>query len=185
MLFDATVGGAAASSYVSVSDAADYFGSRLYAGAWDAADLATQQKALMHATFRLEQERFKGIPTVGSTQRLQWPRQFAPNTRTRGLTTEFTDGGPVAGYSFYPADVVPDVVKWAACELALDLLNRGSTDPTAPTGLEQFAHLKVGTSVDITPRTDGPSLSALPIAVVRWLRGLLETSTGSSKLVRG
>lgn len=166
MPLDSTPGGASADSYCSVADADAYFGARLNTAAWDAADVATKEKALKAATARLEQEAYAGWRS-GPPQRLAWPRH--------GIAI---DGIMVDSFTI-PAPVVN-----ATCEMALALLNGGSTDFYAPTGLEGFARVAVG-DLDITPRQDGPAPGALPVAVARWLRGLRALGDGTTKLYRG
>jgi hypothetical protein len=166
MPIDPTPGGPAADAYLSVEDADAYFGARLNTSAWDAADVTTKETALKAATARLEQESYVGY-RASSSQRLAWPRSGVCNDR-----------------QLVDSSIVPPRVTNAACEMALTLLNAGSTDLYAPTGLEGFEHIAVG-DLDITPREDAPSPGALPVAVRRWLRDWLLTSSGTSKLVRG
>ena len=100
--FDSTVSGTTANSYISVSDADDYFSSRFGASTWEDLDTADKQKLLVQSTYRINRERFYGLPTVQS-QNLTWPRQLLVNV----------DGLPL------PSNTIPKEVKWATCELAL------------------------------------------------------------------
>ncbi|HET8777975.1 MAG TPA: DnaT-like ssDNA-binding protein [Candidatus Limnocylindria bacterium] len=165
-VFDATVGGPAANSYVAVADADDYFGGRLNASAWTAASATTKQQALATATSRLEQLTFVGS-RVTTAQRLAWPRYGA----------ESVDG------DLYASDAIPRPVFEATCELALDLLNAGTTDRLAPTGLEPFSALSVG-AVSLSLRDDAPQAGELPPQVQRLLAPLLDTASGATRLVR-
>ena len=168
---DATVGGIAANSYVSGVAADDYFEGRLNAGAWSA-DASLQDAALMTATERLEQERYKGAK-ANPVQRLKWPRT--------GIVDD--DKQTVSDTT------IPKEVREATFELALEFLRQGTTDTTAPTGLEQFKDVSVG-PVSITMRdgdasqdavagdpayTDAVKRENLPPQVQRLLRPFLTT----------
>ena len=162
LVFDSTPGGSAANSYASVSEASTYFDARRNADAWAGASNADRELALCAAAQRLEQLDFKGAREA-STQRLKWPRS--------GVCV---DGVDVAG-------TVPDVVKFAQCELALELLNAGTTDPLAETGLEAFAALSLGAiDLRVAPRVAG----ALSPQVARIVRPVLAAARGT-RLVRG
>lgn len=167
LILDATPGGAAANSYVSVADAQAYFDARMHVSAWTNATTPNKELALCAATARLEQEGYTGW-RYSDAQRLKWPRDGAKDED---------------GVVFGPADV-PDRVKFATCELALHMLAAGTTDTQAASGLEPFAALSVAGSVDLTLRDIAPAPGALPTPVVRWLRPVLATRA-SVKLVRG
>lgn len=168
MPFDATLAGAAATSYIDVAAADAYFEGRLNADVWDALpDDTAKQKALMAATARLEQEKFAGLK-LSVTQALKWPRVGV-----------YDDDGRL-----YPQNAQPKELVAATCEQALVLLNAGSTDALALTGLEQFENIEIG-DLNITPRAESPAAGFLQPQVMRWLRRLLLTSGGTSKLVRG
>lgn len=156
---DATAKGANSNSYVTRAETQSYLDGRLAVTAWTAAAGADQDRAIITATSRLEQEFYTGSVTT-TTQALQWPRS---NT---------FDKARIA----YDFDVVPDPVKEATYETALELLD-GSLS-LAPTGLEGFDLVEVGTIV-VDPRhaTKAGTLSA---NVKRILDGLLITSSGAS-----
>lgn len=182
LAFDGAAGSATANSYVALSDAVAYFEARMNTGPWDAADQSTRERALAAATQRLEQELYVGVRATAA-QRLKWPRSYAPDPDNRAASIGTVDA-PTGGWAYYPNDAVPRPVQEAASELALVLLAGSGTDPLALTGLEGFERLAVG-SLDITPRVDAPVPGALPPQVLRLLRGLLTTSTGTTRLVRG
>lgn len=167
MPFDSTLGGAAATSYIDVAAADAYFETRLNATAWTALDNAGKQKALMAATARLEQEKFVGLK-LSASQALKWPRVGA-----------YDDDGRL-----YPTDRQPKEIIAATCEQALVLINAGDSDILSLTGLEQFDSITIG-DIDVTPRAEMPAAGFLHPQVQRWLRRLLETSTGTIKLGRG
>ena len=57
------------------------------------------------------------------------------------------------------------------------------TDPLAPTGLEQFESISVPGAVSLTPAPYVPG--TLPPMVTRWLRGLMVSNPGQTRLERG
>lgn len=66
---------ATANTYVSVADADDIHRQRLHSEVWlEDYDLPTKQKALVQATFVLDQLRWKGNEANPQTQALRWPR---------------------------------------------------------------------------------------------------------------
>jgi hypothetical protein len=151
MLFDATVGGAASTSYITLEAAGDYFLSRLGADEWDEADEPERDSALMLATARLDLETFIGV-VVTTTQRLQWPRYSVPDRN---------------GF-LYATTAIPRPIQEATAELALAILK----DPTVVEGggdLSEFEHLSLG-SLDVTPRAS--ALTALPSVVQRLIASL-------------
>jgi DnaT-like ssDNA binding protein len=148
--FDSTVGGVSANSYVTLAAAEAYFLGRLSDDAWDEADEATRESALIMATTRLDAEPFVGS-VVSSTQRLQWPRSGVYDRN---------------GYA-YLTTAIPRPIQEATFELALVLLN----DPDALGGsdLSEFQNLRLG-SLDVTPRLTAGG--ALPSTVLRLLYDL-------------
>lgn len=113
----ATVGSASANSYVTMEEAAAYFGDRLNVSAWEtAAGGDDQTKALLMATKRLERELWLGN-RVSSTQALSWPRYGVEKI---DAVTGVNNG--YYGFDQYDADEIPQQVKDAQCELALSLL---------------------------------------------------------------
>lgn len=172
----ATVGASNANSYATVADCTTYLDERLNASAWTTAVAAAAgdpERALIAATRRIDQERFEGVPvnpltgtSTGTTQALKWPRYSA--TDDAGWTWEAT--------------VIPLPVKHATYELALYLLNQGTTDPAQPTGLEGFENVKVG-SLDVTPRI-GFAPDELPENVRRILAPVLVTTRHTGRLMR-
>lgn len=156
-----------ANSYVSLADALVYFGERLNSSTFTAAVQADQEKALIMATRRLEEEEFVGYPTVmgeeGTRQALAWPR-----AGTYDKDGEYND-----------EDVIPVFVKHAQMELAIWMLG---ADRTADTGLEGFNHVAVG-PVSVTPNHSRLA-ATLPEIVARLLAPVLSTVRGGVKLER-
>ena len=111
MALDATVGGAAANSYVTVAEGTAYYATHLYAAVW--ATLTTEQKeaALISATRVLDANQcFTGVP-ASETQALQWPRAGMFNRNGVAI----------------PENVIPTELKYAVFELALNLATRNTT----------------------------------------------------------
>lgn len=122
-----SAGDPAANSYVSLTEANTYFDARLYSTAWTGAvDDDERRRALITATRNLEPLPWDGYRST-LTQRLQWPRS--------GCTD--ADGYGIA------FDAIPEAVRNACCEEAIDLLSKGS-DPGAVDPLANFLSLKVG-----------------------------------------
>jgi hypothetical protein len=141
---DATPKSATANSYVDVSTADTYLTARLNAGAWTRASADDRARALLMATARLETEGWLGLRTTG-TQALSWPRQDIDD-----------DAGGV-----YDSDTIPVPLQHACAELALALLNAGSTDLLADTGLEQFSQATAGSqAVTLNPNFKAGQLPA-------------------------
>lgn len=165
---DATVGGASANSYSEVADADTYFDERLQVSNWTGeSDTDVKERALIMATRRIDAFDFEGVK-VTTTQALKWPRIDA-----------FDEDGEE-----YDTDAIPTVVLYATYELALAYLNdaAGSTDPLAPTGLEQFDRAKVGPlEVDINHARRAGSV---PDHVLRLLAPVLRTAGFMATLER-
>ena len=175
----ATVASASANSYLTVAAAVTYFNGRLNTSAWDdayAADVGDCERALIMATRRIDEEKFKGQPVnpltdvyVGTgvtTQALKWPRYST------------TDD---AGWT-YDYDEIPLCIQRATAELALYYLNQGTTDPLQQTGLEGFQHIAIG-PLDVTP-VPGYASSDLPDAVREILRPVLYGAGTGFRVVR-
>lgn len=172
----ATVGASNANSYVTVATADTYFDERVNTSAWDDASTDNQERALIMATRRLDQEHYKGEPVkpltdvevsaTTSTQALKWPRY-----------STYDD----SGWAF-DHEEIPVIVQHATMELALRVLNDGSTDTLADTGLEQFESVKIG-PIDVVPRLSYRA-GRLPETVERLLRPVLATVSGGFRVRR-
>lgn len=127
LTIDATVGGASANSFVTEAEAITYMASRLNAGDWETTSgssaTETEKKALIEATRMLNLLAWRGV-RVTDTQALAWPRDYATNP-------DATISDPGTEYPYYADDVIPERVKDATCEYALELLraNADSRDP--------------------------------------------------------
>jgi hypothetical protein len=118
----ATVGADDANSFVSEDEAEAYLDARLNAGAWtpggDAARLA-----LIEATREIGGLRFAGYRT-DAVQALSWPRTGVPDPDAAAGATL----GELTGLPEYADDAIPQRVKDATIELALEFLRAGTVD---------------------------------------------------------
>lgn len=110
--------------FVSLDDATDYMYTRLYTSTWHTADLEERTAALLWATKLLDTLSWKGTRTE-TDQNLSWPRD--------GVTLE-------DGLDELDSTTVPQQIKDATAQLALELL---SSDTTAPTGTEGLSRIRV------------------------------------------
>ncbi len=133
----ATVGAATANTYITQADATTYFSSRANATSWTGASSDNKDIALLMATDLLDREKWKGTkgstPTGALTQALAWPRRWAP-------TLEYDNEPSFVGFddvwvdltlAYYSELAIPGPIVDATCELALEILKAGTTDPFA------------------------------------------------------
>jgi hypothetical protein len=125
----ATPGASDANSYVTVSEADDYLSSRLNASAWTDASAPQRIAALIEAQRTLTPLGYIGRRAT-ETQALAWPRERAPNP-----------DDPFG--RDYSTAIVPQRVKDAACELALEFLNAGTADLAAISSSQNVIREKV------------------------------------------
>lgn len=163
---DATVGGADANSYVTLSEATDYFDERLNTADWDGAEQDDQERALIMATRRLDQESYEGVrdDVDHEDQALEWPRSGATHP----------DGHA------YDHDVIPPLIKRATYELALAMLGDDLLDDT---GLEGFEEVSVG-PLSVVPR-HSQRAGELPEHVRREIDPVTIGSRNNVRLQRG
>jgi hypothetical protein len=115
MALVATPGAANANSFSDVAEGDIYFGERLFSASWIAATAGQKESALIMATRLIAAWFIWNGQASSSTQALPFPR-IGLLSRTGFLI---------------PSDVIPRELKEATFELALVLLNAGTTDPTA------------------------------------------------------
>jgi hypothetical protein len=168
-----TVGGASSNSYVTQAEATTYHEGRLNATAWSGATSDSMNRALVEAARELDVLSWVGTP-ADDTQVMRWPRQWAedPDSPTLGL--------------YYDSTEIPQRVKDAQCELALEFLKAGTTDVAA---LPANAEL-VSQSVDVLSKTFAdPSKRRQGIVrfprVYNLIRPLLVSQAGAFRVVRG
>lgn len=139
--FDATVGGASANSYVSVSEADDFFAAHLEGSLWPTA-LQQKQAALVMATNRIDRESFGGQRTFQNVQRLNWPRTWIVDRDVRH------DPSLIDAYSgFYYRDpnTIPNELKQATFEMALYYIKQVAGENTVDDNdLETLSTYKIG-----------------------------------------
>jgi hypothetical protein len=146
---DPTPSGDNANSYISISDADDYFSNHIYASDWDSAAIKTKESALIMCTRILDEK----IDWIGSKntqeQALAW-----------GRSGVIDDGYDVL------STIVPEAIKNATAEFAKHLIADNSTENADGKGLEK---LEVG-SVKLTfDKSD--TADVLPSIVQEMLRG--------------
>ena len=150
MPIDATVGGIAANSYVTLAESQAYFAARLSSATWDAYVDSQQEAALLQAAERLDQEGYLG-ERVTWTQTMKFPRYGIVDEDSRWVDSS----------------TIPQRIKNAQCELALLLL----ADPSMfeDDGLERFSRISVAQGeMDLTLRGAAGS-SELPSTITRLL----------------
>lgn len=165
---DATVSGTSANSYATVATADTYFTERLQTGNWTGASEDDKERALIMATRRIDTLRFEGTKSTAGAA-LKWPRQDA-----------FDDDGEE-----YASNAIPELVKQAAYEEALRILNddADSTDTLGLTGLEQFDAVKVGPiEVEVNQTYQSGELSD---TARRLLRPVMRSAGMMASLERG
>lgn len=155
MAIDATAGGPLANSYATLAQAETYFLNRLNTDAWDDADPADQERALISATIWLDQFDYIG-EIATDTQALKWPR----------IDDDVFD-------IVWDDDEIPPKLKYAQFEFALMALTPGVID-TSDLGVTGgvISSLAVG---PVTVRYDTSSsidLTQVPLSVSRFLKGL-------------
>lgn len=113
-----TVGSASANSYVSQASATTYLEGRLNSSAWSGASTGDKDIALVEAFREINLRAYLGRK-VTTTQSGQWPRQWAPDPDSPTGT-------------WFDTTTIPQRVKDAQCELALEFLRAGTTDLAGP-----------------------------------------------------
>lgn len=139
--FNSTPSSPDANSYVSVTEADDYFYAHLDRGFWPST-LQDKQAALVMATNRIDKEKFGGEVTTHNTtnvQRLQWPREWILVRDSDGDTTT------LSGLQFRDKTVIPREVKEATFEMALAYLKQQAGENTVDENdLETLSSYQLG-----------------------------------------
>lgn len=170
---DASVGGASSNSYVTLAEAATYMTARLNASAWET-DATTDNKnrALVEATRELNVLVYEGF-RAASTQALAWPRFGAVNPDQFG-----------AGH-LYLSTEIPQRIKDAQCELALEFIKAGTTDlaalPATDGVISKTVDVLSTTYADPTKRKQG--LARFP-RVMKLIAPLLDGAGSSLRVIR-
>lgn len=156
-------GVAGSNSYVSVSFADGYFGSRLYADSWTSASTPNKEKALMMASDLLDVWVLWDGEKTYPDATLSWPRQNV-------YTPE--------GY-LLDKNSIPVFLKKAVCELAIAFLSENRLADSDTTG---YSSIKVGQiQLDVTQAaSSGFSKPVFPRSVTSLIHGYGRFSTTSS-----
>jgi hypothetical protein len=170
---DATVGGAAANTFATDAEADDYIGNRLNSGAWSAASEDDQARALIEATRELSTMIWQGSRAT-DTQALSWPRFLAPNP----------DGVTITWWAYYDPAIIPQRIKDATCELALEFLRAGTSDIAST----DTAAGVIEKTVDVLTTRWQPGQRPLGLnrfpRVMKLISPLLSIGTGQVRLTR-
>jgi len=163
LVLDASVGASTANTFVTAAEMTTYCEGRLNATAWSAT--AAQEPALVEATRELSMLRWKGS-TASETQSLAWPRLYVQNPDSS------------AGNDF-DSGVIPQRVKDATCDLALQFLRAGTTDISIMPSTEGVIEKTVDvlTTRYASPREQKTGLRRFP-SVYRFISPMLAGSGG-------
>jgi len=170
LAIDATVGGASANSFATVAEADTYLSYRLNSAAWTGAD--PKMQALVEATHELCAVNAWLGYRVTDTQALAFPRDEVENP-----------DDPTPG-TYYLTTIIPQRIKDATCELALEFLRAGTTDiagedPTAAVVREVTDVLET----DWQPGQRPAGLARYP-RVWALIAPLLSACAGQVRLIR-
>lgn len=157
------IGVANANSYVSLSDADVYFGTRLFSDVWTSAVEATKQKALIQAARTLDNYIAWFGVKADSDQTMQWPRRFVYETQLVNSIAEQVE----------LVNVIPTDVVNAQCELSIYLLE---SDRTALPDTAGFSELNIAGAVSF--KVDNNTKPALIPSIVFQLVGKYGSKKG-------
>ena len=129
---DATVGGAASNSYLSLAAFRARADDTALSGVAGLSVDATAARALLQATARLDLEPWAGT-RASTTQKLAWPRAYVPDPDRRLDYSAFGGRDPLGYVQTVDSTIVPERVLAACAELALQLLNGASLSATDAT----------------------------------------------------
>lgn len=171
---DATVGGASANSFVTLAECTTYLSGRLNTTLWDAAVTDSQNRALVEAARELNVLNYDARRAT-STQVLEWPRFFAKN--------------PDAAYFqvwYFTSTEIPQRMKDAQCELAMEFIKAGTTDIAAldPKISVLEKTVDVIRTVYAAPQLRKKGLARFP-RVWHLIAPLLDGTAGQLNIVRG
>lgn len=166
-----TVGSASANSFVSAAEFASYAESRIDSSAYDDATTDAQNRALAEATRDLSARNWQGRRT-DNTQALSWPREWVTNPDD-------------ANYDYYDSNVIPQRVKDATCELALQYLRAGTSDISELDATIGVKREKVGPleTEYFDPDDRARGIARFP-SVTRFIARLLAGNGVSARTVR-
>ena len=180
---DATVGGASANSYITLSEANSTIEGLIIdddVQAWISATDDNKNRALFTAAVRVDRERFLGA-RVTNTQALQWPRTGVRKPDT--YINTYATGFPFRISTDYFTDTeIPDQVKKAQAILAVYLNN--NRDGLGLSGLEDYKTVKLG-NIEATPNFYGAvGADRVPPLFERYFTGLRISGPGNIAIKR-
>ena len=180
---DATVGGASANSYLTLTEANTIVEGLILdddVTAWDSSSNDNKARALYTAAVRVDRERFLGA-RVTNTQALQWPRTGVRKPDT--YINTYATGFPFRISTDYFTDTeIPEQVKKAQVILAVYLNN--NRDGLGLSGLEDYKTVKLG-SIEATPNFYGAvGADRVPPLFERYFTGLRISGPGNIGIKR-
>jgi hypothetical protein len=176
----ATPGAANANSFVTAAEMTAYCEGRLNASAWTGAN--TQLPALVEASRDISYLYWKGS-TVTASQALAWPRAYVqdPDAPYDDEVISLDD------IVYFPETEVPQRVKDATCELALQYLKAGSTDLAMPDPTDGIVQKQVDV-ISVTYTDNGSrvtkGLNRFP-RVMAFIGPMLAAGAGNKVILRG
>ena len=180
---DATVGGASANSYLTLTEANTIVEGLILdddVTAWDSSSNDNKARALYTAAVRVDRERFLGA-RVTNTQALQWPRTGVRKPDT--YINTYATGFPFRISTDYFTDTeIPEQVKKAQVILAVYLNN--NRDGLGLSGLEDYKTVTLG-SIEATPNFYGAvGADRVPPLFERYFTGLRIRGPGNIAIKR-
>ena len=172
-VFNSTPKHAAANSYVSVSEADDYFAGHLQNELWSGKSTNEKEILLVSATNRLDMEQWSGKKTT-TAQRLQWPRKYIQSRDTSYLDDMYVRVDFDSDGSTYYLDenTIPNELKQATYEVAIWFIVRQENDPHL---IDEY-NQEVLTSFNLGPISgnikSGMTVDRLPTPVKRLLNAI-------------
>lgn len=177
-----TSGSATANSFASLAEVTQYLEDRLNSALWSAASADDQNISLLEATRELTRLKYEGNRT-DTVQALSWPRAFAENPDL----PDSDDG--LGSITYYGDTVIPQRIKNATAELAMEFIKAGSTDIAGRDTAREISRKKV----DVL-ETEWVGSNGRPTGLNRFPRVMQEivslldksaSSSGSLRIVRG
>lgn len=166
----ATAGSATANSYITLAEADAYLEARSNVSLWDAASDATKNIALVESQRWLTVLGWLGLRS-DTVQALAWPRQ------------NVTDPDD-PNYNYFDSDEVPQRVKDAQSELALEFIKAGATDISAFDPSVEIIEERIDVIATKYDRNRPTGTARYP-TVMRYIRRLLSATPFTSPLVKG
>ena len=181
----ATPGDAAANSFVTAAEMTTYCAARLNASVWTGAD--AQLPALVEATRDLTLLGYLG-GRASVEQALAWPRIWAadPDASTAYLDTESVVRIGDTAVVYFDETTIPQRVKDATCELALQYLKAGTSDLAGTDSTQGVIRKRIDViETEWAPNQRATGLARFP-RVMAYLDPLLdaEQASGGLEIVR-